>query len=269
MDNVCHTGFKELVQLYEEHQCLFEEALDKSALIEHESGKVGEPLPYLLQSDTSLTLILFVGFMFFVHAFRYSRKYLQQRVHYFFMNRERSSLFDQRGRFDFKYIFLLGTITCMLAGFCLYDYFLGTCPLLFATVPHLLLITIYIGVCLLLAIIKRMGYGFVNWIFFNRDQNKRWMDTYFDVLAGCSFLLFPIVLLIFYADLSLPIAKLLVFIVLIFAKILLFYRCARNFFPRFHGVFHLILYFCTFEIVPDLFVWKGIEEINNILVFKF
>ncbi|MCF2576759.1 DUF4271 domain-containing protein, partial [Phocaeicola barnesiae] len=43
----------------------------------------------------------------------------------------------------------------------------------------------------------------------------------------------------------------------------------RNFFPHIHGSFHLILYFCALEIVPDLFLWKGIGFINNVLILKF
>ncbi len=47
------------------------------------------------------------------------------------------------------------------------------------------------------------------------------------------------------------------------------YKCIRNFFPHIHGSFHLILYFCALEIVPDLFLWKGIGFINNVLILKF
>lgn len=52
-------------------------------------------------------------------------------------------------------------------------------------------------------------------------------------------------------------------------KILLFYKCIRNFFNHFHGILHLILYFCTLEIIPLLFLWKGLIYINNIFILKF
>lgn len=269
MKKECHTGFKEIVLVHERQQRLVDEALERSVQETKASGMQGEALPYMLRNDSGLTVILLACFILFSYALRNSKKYLWQRIHSFFVYRERNSLFDEISGTDFKYILLLGMITCICGGFCLYDYFLSLHPLLFRLTPHLLLIGIYIGSCLLLAGSKWVGYSFINWIFFNKEKNKLWIETYFDVLAGSCFLLFPAVLLIFYTDLSPSSAKLLVLIILSFAKILLFYKCIRNFFSRFHGAFHLILYFCTLEIVPDLFLWKGIEKINNILVLNF
>lgn len=95
------------------------------------------------------------------------------------------------------------------------------------------------------------------------------MIAFFDILVGAGFLLFPLVLLAVYFDLNANTAKILIFIILGFTKIMLFYKCIRNFFPHIHGSFHLILYFCALEIVPDLFLWKGIGFINNVLILKF
>ena len=81
--------------------------------------------------------------------------------------------------------------------------------------------------------------------------------------------LFPIVLLIVYFDLSPQIAPYFIGFVIIIAKILLFYKCFSNFFNKFHGAFHLILYFCALEILPDFVLWKGIILANNILVLNF
>ena len=90
-----------------------------------------------------------------------------------------------------------------------------------------------------------------------------------DLQIGTGVLLFPVVLLIVYFDLKPDIAKTLVVIILCFAKILLFYKCIKNFFNHFHGCLHLILYFCTLEIIPDLLLWKGINYISHILILNF
>lgn len=95
------------------------------------------------------------------------------------------------------------------------------------------------------------------------------MIAFFDILVGAGFLLFPLVLLAVYFDLNANTAKILIFIILGFTKIMLFYKCIRNFFNHFHGILHLILYFCTLEIIPLLFLWKGLIYINNILILKF
>ncbi|MBP3663762.1 MAG: DUF4271 domain-containing protein, partial [Tyzzerella sp.] len=48
----------------------------------------------------------------------------------------------------------------------------------------------------------------------------------------------------------------------------LFWKCFCNFFEKFYGALHLILYFCALEIMPDLILWKGIEMMNNNLILN-
>ena len=55
---------------------------------------------------------------------------------------------------------------------------------------------------------------------------------------------------------------------IILAKILLFWKCFNNFFNKIHGFFHLILYFCALEILPDLILWKGIMISCNKLILN-
>ena len=114
-----------------------------------------------------------------------------------------------------------------------------------------------------------MLFRSINWIFFNKTRNIIWLESYFNVVIGAGFLLFPIVLLIVYFDLSPQIAPYSIGFVIIIAKILLFYKCFSNFFNKLYGAFHLILYFCAFEILPDIVLWKGIILANNILVLNF
>ena len=170
---------------------------------------------------------------------------------------------------DVRYTLVLILQTCILSGFCVYDYFSDHDLLLFRTVPHCLLLSIYIGYVVFFFVIKWLLYSFVNWIFFNKTRNIIWLESYFNVVIGAGFLLFPIVLLIVYFDLSPQIAPYFIGFVIIIAKILLFYKCFSNFFNKFYGAFHLILYFCALEILPDFVLWKGIILANNILILNF
>jgi len=178
-------------------------------------------------------------------------------------------LFDDTTASDVRYTLVLILQTCILSGFCVYDYFSDHDLLLFRTVPHCLLLSIYIGYVVFFFVIKWLLYSFVNWIFFNKTRNIIWLESYFNVVIGAGFLLFPIVLLIVYFDLSPQIAPYFIGFVIIIAKILLFYKCFSNFFNKFYGAFHLILYFCALEILPDFVLWKGIILANNILILNF
>ncbi|MDR9785647.1 DUF4271 domain-containing protein, partial [Rhizobium redzepovicii] len=63
----------------------------------------------------------------------------------FALSKERASLFDDTTASDVRYTLVLILQTCILSGFCVYDYFSDHDLLLFRTVPHCLLLSIYIG----------------------------------------------------------------------------------------------------------------------------
>ena len=77
------------------------------------------------------------------------------------------------------------------------------------------------------------------------------------------------VLFLVYFDLSLTNLVIIGSIILIFTKILMFYKWIKLFFHQFSGLFLLILYFCALEIVPCLLLYQGMIQMNNILLIKF
>lgn len=267
--DTCHIGFQQIQELHEHQQQQIDQALIRSMQVADLSGMKGEELPYLLRNDHAISCILFICFVLFALALRNGKKYLCQHARNFFHHKQRASLFDDTPDSDSRHVLTLGAVSCILSGFCLYDYFSDHEKILFQTVPHSLLLGIYVGAFTLLILYKWVSYNFINWIFFDKERQKQWIVSYFDILIGSAFLLFPLVLLAVYFDLNADTAKILIFIILGIVKIMLFYKCIRNFFPHFHGSFHLILYFCALEIVPDLFLWKGIGFINNVLILKF
>ena len=94
------------------------------------------------------------------------------------------------------------------------------------------------------------------------------MTSFVNLHIWLGILLLPVLLITVYFDISSRTALFLIGILLVFAKILLFWKCFSNFFEKFYGAFHLILYFCALEILPDLILWKGMEIISNILTLK-
>lgn len=233
------------------------------------AGMHGEPLPYRMQTDWGVIFLLFVCFAIMSLMMRNGKKYLVQHIKGFFQQKERASLFDDLMGNDMVITIALGAVTCILFGVGIYDYYVDHSPLLFEHVPHWLLLLLYIGGVVVLVLFKRVAYGFVNWVFFDKSRSKAWINAYFDVLSFTSFLLFPFLMLVVYFNLTPLTSEVIIFSILGFAKILLFYKCFRNFLSHIYGLFHLILYFCALEIAPDLIVWKGLEYVNNILILNF
>lgn len=268
MSNVCQIGIKYMAEKTDEQHQQLDQALIASIQTEQKAGMQGQPLPYQLRSDASVTGIILICFILFSYSLKNGKKYVLQRIKALFQYKERVSLFDEASASSNRYAFTLTLITTTLAGLYIYEYTSETNLMLMRLVTNELLLGIYIGAALLYITVKWAAYEFVNWIFFDKERNKYWIQTYFDLISGASFLLFPVVLLIIYFNLSLQTSKILIAFLLLFAKILLFYKSIRNFFKHVYGFMHFILYFCALEIIPLILFWKGITYINNILVLK-
>ena len=139
---------------------------------------------------------------------------------------------------------------------------------LFEKVSHVLFLGGLVLCMVLYLMLKWGAYNIVNWVFFQKVRNILWIKSYFYLLVWLGLLLLPVVLLFVYFDLSSQTAFYLVASIIIFAKIALFWKCFSNFFGKIYGLFHLILYFCALEILPDLVLWKGIELVNNNLILN-
>lgn len=269
MNEVSHIGFSQIQELYKQHVKEIDDALLQSKKAKCSTGMPGEPLPYQLRTDLPITCVVFLCFFLIIYALKNGKRYLHQHLKDFFRHKERAGLFDETSNFDIRYPLTLGSISCISASLFIYDFFSKTEQVLYQTIPHAVILCVYI-LCLFLTIgAKALLSQFINWIFFDKERNKTWITAYFDLLAGASLVLFPLALLIIYFNLDFNFSKTFVLIVVICFKILLFYKCIRNFFNHFHGVLHLILYFCSLEIIPLLFLWKGLAYINHILILNF
>jgi len=231
-------------------------------------GMIGEPLPYLIQSDWMITILMFFCIVLVSFVVSREKKYLLQQLKSFFETRERSSMFDESNVIDTRYTLLLIFHTCILLGFCIYHYFSIHKSALFETIPHVYLLGGFIGCIIAYLSIKSILYASVNWIFFQKVRNSLWIVSFFNLFIWLGILLLPLVLVIIYFYISSEISLLLVGGMVIFAKIALFWKTFCNFFEKIYGAFHLILYFCALEILPDLILWKGIEQVSNILTLN-
>lgn len=231
-------------------------------------GMIGESLPYILRSDGMITCVMFLCLIIISFVLAKEKKYLFHQLKSLLNSRERASMFDDVTIGDVRYSILLLFHTCILLGFCIYFYFSETLPELFSVVPHGYLLVGFISCVIILLLTKWVFYTTINWIFFPKDRNVLWMETYSNVMIWLGLFMFPVVLLIVYFSLSLQLALYLMGIIIIFAKIVLICKYFGNFFRKIHGLLHLILYFCALEILPDLLLWKGIRIVSNNLILN-
>lgn len=242
---------------------------DLRAVQEVDSGFEGTPISYSPRTDDAIALILLACFFLSSIALARGKRFLSQQVKDFVLHRERTSIFDSSTAADVRYLLVLVLQTCVLSGITFLNYFHDTSPTLMNQVSPLLLLGIYVGFCLAYFLLKWLIYMFLGWTFFDKNKTNIWLESYSALIYYVGFALFPFVLFLVYFDLSLTNLVIIGSIILIFTKILMFYKWIKLFFHQFSGLFLLILYFCALEIVPCLLLYQGMIQMNNILLIKF
>ena len=118
-------------------------------------------------------------------------------------------------------------------------------------------------------VVKGLLYKVVNILFFGSKKSRRWLKTmlFISSMEGVVFL--PAVLLQAYFDITEKNVIIYFIIVLIFVKILTFFKCYVAFFRRSVVKLQIILYFCALEMAPLLAFWGALCFVTNSLKINF
>ena len=132
-----------------------------------------------------------------------------------------------------------------------------------------LLIAIYLVMMVSYFMAKWWLYTLVNVVFFGSKKNRHWLKTilFISSMEGAVFL--PAVLLQAYFDMTEKNVVIYFIIVLIFVKILTFFKCYVAFFRRNVVKLQIILYFCALEMVPLLAFWGALDYVTDSLKINF
>ena len=228
----------------------------------------GLPLPYSPRTDDVLTLVLLCCFLASAYVLGNSRKLLCQLGRDFLLQRGRGNLFNTSTATDMHSLLLLVLQACVVGGIFLFRLQTGLLPQPGNLAsPHLLLAACIGGVTAYLTF-KWLVYSLVGWIFFDETRSSQWMEAYSSLLYYASFALFALALFAVYTNFSLQVSVTIGAILLISAKMLIFYKWLRLFCRRTHGVYLLILYFCALEIVPCFVFYRSLSAVSGLLINK-
>lgn len=111
-------------------------------------------------------------------------------------------------------------------------------------------------------------YALVNWVFFDKDSSKRWMQGYVFVTALTAFCFYPIALVETYSNSLREIVTASVILVVLLYEILMFYKLLANFKKKKGGYLLFFLYFCSIEMLPALVVWDVAMLFSGNIIVK-
>lgn len=233
-------------------------------------GKTASPLAYTLQSDDLVTSTLLLCFFLMMLILGRGRRFLTHSIKRFTfdtLEKNDDTKVETGGELYSRFFMLFQT--SFLMGILGFDFIQTFQPELFDRISPFLLLGSSVGACLLYFCSKWICYNFVNWVFFDKTQRVKWIDSYLLLVSLVGIVLFPIVLIVVYFNMDLKSALICVLVVFILAKMLLLWKCFNIFFVKNFGILHLIVYFCALEILPMVALWQIWNYLSNSLITIF
>ncbi len=230
------------------------------------SGVAGDPLPYSVKGDNLITSILLVCFILVLLGLSKTGRLIARQTKGFFNEHRRHTAEYTETTNEYRFQFFLVLQTCILFAVLSFLYTQKFVDTTFFVMPVYLQLAIFFGVFVVYFFIKPLLYLIVNSVFFDKGENAIWFKSLLFITSVEGLALFPLVVILSYIDFSYIYGAFYVCFVIIMVKILLFYKCFVTFFRQKVFCLQIILYFCTLEIIPLLFLWGTL--VNIIDCFK-
>ena len=231
-------------------------------------GVAGDPVPYTVAGDNLVTGLLLGCFVLAMVALAKSRDFIvRQAKNFFHVQRGTTTEITETSA---EIWVQLGLVlqTCLLFAI-IYFFYVRTFVTDTFTIEQYQIIGLFTAVIVGYCLVKAALYWMVDSVFFDSKAHDQWMKSYLFMLSTEGVLVFPVVMLLAYFDLSIQNAVIYVAIMVTFVKILTFYKLFIIFFREKSRFLQNILYLCALEIVPLLLLWGVLVLIGNMLKVNF
>ncbi len=241
----------------------FAKSLEQAGRTTTMYGMPGDPIPYTLRNDHAMTSLLLGSFIVSLLLLAGTHRFFLHRMKTFFYVPRADDTFMPETSTELRCQFFLTAQTCLLLAFLQFFYtqhFIGET---FILQSDYMLIGVYFAMIVVYFLIRALLYSGVNLVFFDVKRNTLWQKTLLLITSLEGVVLFPLVMLMVFFELSTQNVILYFAIALFLTKILTFYKCFVIFFRRVGGYLQIILYFCALEIVPLAVFWSALALTGN------
>lgn len=233
-------------------------------------GMNAQAMPPALFRNDGVSIALLSCFVLTLLYLAGSRRSLSDRLKGFFRSKVSAASAPTAEAETYEWVhLLLGLQLSLIASLLFYSFAVARLSASLINLPPLVLLGIYAAVFMLMLIVKQRLYHFVHATFFTKMERRRWYESFSLLFIFESLVLFPLALLSVYFDLGLEKVSIILAAVLLFVKILLFFKSFSVFFGKIKGCLHLILYFCALELLPLLLTWGVLVELTRLFITIF
>lgn len=235
-----------------------------------QTGFSGIPRAYQLWRDDWVVLFVLMCFVLMAIIQKRIRKQLFSEAKEFFFPTKNISKKEKRdSNYEQLMSLVMALILSVMGGLGVFMFTQKGLHLFLGQISHYMLIGIYVGIWMLYFILKNLLSSFVNWIFFDKQKRALWRKSYFFLFSVETLLFFFATISTIFLNLSSTIPLWIILTIGLVIKFLHLYKTFLIFFPKFYGTLHLIVYFCTLEIIPLLAVFKVLIRVTDELIVKF
>ena len=235
-----------------------------------QTGFSGIPRAYQLWRDDWVVLFVLMCFILLTIIQKRIRKQLFSEAKEFFFPTKNISKKEKRdNNYEQLIPLLMALILSIMGGLGVFMFTQKGLHLFLGQISPYMLIGIYIGIWMFYFIFKNLLSAFVNWIFFDKQKRALWRKSYFFLFSVETLLFFFAIISTIFLNLSSVIPLWIILTIGLVIKFLHLYKTFLIFFPKIYGTLHLIVYFCTLEIIPLLAVFKVLIRVTDELIVKF
>ena len=232
-------------------------------------GMAGDPMPYTLRQDNVLTPLLIFLILMLILCISRAWKSIAFQLRNFFHKVRANSLLERESSAERRYLIFAEIYTAVIMSLLFYFFANEYISDTYITYSEYTLMGIFFGGFLALINVEHLLQTSVSKIFFNTRQGEQWTLVKMIVSAFEGIFLTPALLIVAYFGMSLQIVAFYIAIVLIFAKITLFYKANQIFFDKKSAFLQNFLYFCTLEVIPPVILWAVLTAVANYLKVNY
>lgn len=227
-------------------------------------GMAGNPIPYRASNDDLVTGFLLLFLVMTLLMVSRSLRFITIQAKSFLYPTREDSVEMKETINEVNYQFFLCVQAGALLALAFYNFSLEEIGDTYV-VSNYSLLAIYFATMCGYFLVTGLLRKWVNWTFFNSHQNSQATVSRLFITAMEGVALLPALLLYNYFGMTTSSLMIYSVSVVIFAKILSFYKVCSIFFTQKSRFLQIFLYFCTLEMVPLAILWGSLMLIGNLL----
>lgn len=209
--------------------------------------------------DTGLQTLLLVMLLLVVFNFKHCRRLFSTLTDSLFVVRKQANVFEEHTANEARVMLLLVVQFCVYAGILTMLHFNQSYPISNTEILSTSFLTI--GGVGVYYIFQLVAYRVVGYVFTDQTSSQQWTKGFSASQVLLGFALLPLAFVAFlYPTLSSAMIFIAAGLYVIF-RIVFIYKGFRIFYNDFSSLLYFILYLCTLEIIPLIFVYKSVQSI--------